>query len=185
MIIPEALYLNYNAKKAMAKGITIGIVTILAYIGVVIVTTPGLPPSLAVKAAFAINSIVIFGTAAGVGVQFFISNYSKGLGYCKLLDKKPNRAIFGAATAAGYGTSTAISSFLSFFSLVPLGCCGSWILILSFLPSIIGSSLSVALIQYSKPISYTGLAILFGYTTLSTFKLKRELKQMKKSISNN
>src|SRR5439155_592064 len=134
------------------KGIVLGVVTIFAYIVIIVITTPSLAPSLAIKAAFAINSIIIFGTAIGVGFQFFISTYSKGLllGYCRL-DKKANRgrAIFVGALTTGSGSSTAISSFFSFFSLVPLGCCGSWLLILSFLPSIFGSSLSVALIQYS------------------------------------
>ena len=81
---------------------------------------------------------------------------------------------------AGSSSSTAISSFFSFFSLVPLGCCGSWLIILSFLPSIFGSSLSVALIQYSKPLSYMGLLIVFGFAALSDFKLQRELKQMRR-----
>jgi Protein of unknown function (DUF3179) len=64
---------------------------------------------------------------------------------------------------------------------VPLGCCGSWLLILSFLPSIFGSSLSAALIQYSKPLSYIGLVIVFGFAALSAFKLQRELKQVEKA----
>jgi membrane protein DedA with SNARE-associated domain len=63
---------------------------------------------------------------------------------------------------------------------VPLGCCGSWLLILSLLPSVFGSSLSVLLIQYSKPLSYIGLAIVFGFAGLSAFKLQRELKKMEK-----
>jgi membrane protein DedA with SNARE-associated domain len=59
--------------------------------------------------------------------------------------------------------------------LVPLGCCGSWLLILSLLPSFFGSSLSVILIQYSKPLSYLGLAIVIGYTAIIAIKLKRKL----------
>ena len=115
--------------------------------------------------------MIIFGLAIGVGTQVFISSYSKGLG-CRMDKKK--KGIFSAGSG-----STAISSFFSFFSLVPLGCCGSWLLILSFLPSIFGSSLSVALIQYSKPLSYVGLAIVFGFAALSAFKLQKELKQIK------
>jgi hypothetical protein len=178
--------LSYNAKKALVKGIAIGVLTVFAYIIIVVITTPSLSPSSAIKAAFAINSIIIFGTAIGVGLQFFISSYSKGLllGYCRLDSKDSSRRVI-IGSAAGSSSSTAISSFFSFFSLVPLGCCGSWLLILSFLPSVFGSSLSVALIQYSKPLSYMGLLIVFGFAALSAFKLQRELKQMRtESVQN-
>ncbi len=87
------------------------------------------------------------------------------------LDKK-KKGFLG--TGSG---STALSSFFSFFSLVPLGCCGSWLLILSMLPSIFGSSLSVVLIEYSKVLSYIGLAIVFAFAGLSALKLKKELSQ--------
>ena len=163
---------SYNAKKALVKAVIVGIITTLIYLIVVVVTTPSLPPVAAIYAAFRINSIIIFGLAIGVGTQIFISSYSKGLG-CRIDKKK--KGILGAGSG-----SIAISSFFSFFSLVPLGCCGSWLLILSFLPSIFGSSLSVSLIQYSKSLSYIGLAIVSGFTVLSAFKLHRELKQMKK-----
>src|SRR5919197_769955 len=166
---------SYNAKKALVKGIIVGIITTLIYLIVVVVTTPSLPPIAAINAAFRINSMIIFGLAIGVGTQIFISSYSKGLG-CRIDKRK--KGIFGAGSG-----STAISSFFSFFSffsLVPLGCCGSWLLILSLLPSVFGSSLSVALIQYSKPLSYISLVIVFGFIALSAFKLKRELKEMER-----
>jgi hypothetical protein len=187
-MVSITFHLSYNANKALVRGIAIGIVTIIAYVVIVAITTPSLPPSAAIKAAFAMNSIIIFGTAIGVGLQFFISSYNKGLGYCRLDSKDgssstDDRVIIGSATASSSGT--VISSFFSFFSLVPLGCCGSWLLILSFLPSVFGSSLSVALIQYSKPLSYMGLAIVLGFAVLSAFKLQRQLKQMRrKSVQN-
>jgi membrane protein DedA with SNARE-associated domain len=59
---------------------------------------------------------------------------------------------------------------------VPLGCCGSWLLVLSYLPTVFGSALSVSLIQYSKPLSYIGLIIVLGFAGISTFKLRSELK---------
>jgi hypothetical protein len=156
-----------NGKKALVNGIIIGIVTTIVYLAVVVITTPSLPAIAAINAAFKINSIIIFGLAIGIGTQVFISTYTKGLG-CSLDKKK--KGILG--TGSG---STALSSFFSFFSLVPLGCCGSWLLILSMLPSIFGSTLSVILIEYSKLLSYIGLAIVFGFTSLSALKLKREL----------
>jgi hypothetical protein len=154
-----------------------GILTVLAYIIIVVITTPSLAPSSAIKAAFAMNSIIIFGSALGVGLQFFISSYARGILGCRL-DKKDNRG----RRIIGSGSSTAISSFFSFFSLVPLGCCGSWLLILSFLPSLFESSLSVALIQYSKPLSYIALATVFGFAALSAFKLQSELKHTRSRV---
>jgi hypothetical protein len=155
-------------KRALLKGILLGSISILAYITIVIATTPELPAFFAIKAAFSINPLIIYGTAVGVGVNTFISSYSKGIG-CRI-DKK-RKGIVGASSGG-----TAISAFFSFFSLVPLGCCGSWLLVLSYLPTVFGSALSVSLIQYSKPLSYIGLIIVLGFAGISTFKLRSELK---------
>jgi hypothetical protein len=171
MLRLSTLNLSYNAKRSLLKGFVVGGITVIAYLLIVIVTTPGLPPIAAVNAAFAINSPIIFGTATGTGAQSFISNYSKMMG-CSLYNKKQ---IVGASSG-----SITFSSFLSFFALVPLGCCGSWLLILSFLPSIFGSTLSVILIQYSTPLSYIGLTIVLGFVGLSAFKLYKELRSSRK-----
>jgi hypothetical protein len=164
---------NINFKKSLVKGIIVGIITAVIYLAIVVFTTPSLSAIAAINAAFKVNSIVIFGLAIGVGIQFFLASYSKSLG-CRI-DKK-RKGIFGGGSG-----STAISSFFSFFSLVPLGCCGSWLLILSMLPSFFGSSLSVALIEYSKVLSYIGLAIVFGFAGLYALRLKKELSQRNSS----
>lgn len=166
--------LSYNAKMALKKGLIVAAITAVAYLAIVVVTTPNLLPEAALRAAFGINSPIIFGISIGVGAQIFISSYGKSMG-CRL-DKKKKGAI-----GAGSG-STAISSFFSFFSLVPLGCCGSWLLILSYLPSVFGSTLSVALVQYSAALSYIGLAIVLGFAALSAYKLNNELKLRKKGV---
>jgi hypothetical protein len=164
---------NINIKKSLVKGTIVGIITAAIYLAIVVITTPSLPAIAAINAAIKVNSIVIFGLAIGVGIQFFLASYSKSLG-CRI-DKK-RKGIFGGGSG-----STAISSFFSFFSLVPLGCCGSWLLILSMLPSIFGSSLSAVLIEYSKVLSYIGLAIVFGFAGLSALRLKKELSQRNSS----
>jgi hypothetical protein len=107
-----------------------------------------------------------------MGAQIYVSNYGKSL-VCNIVS---NRKDF-----VGGSMSTALSSFFSFFSLVPLGCCGSWLLILSLLPSVIGSSLSVILINFSKVLSYIVLFIVIGHTAFSAIKLKRNLKNMEAS----
>ncbi len=160
--------LSYNAKKATVKGVAAGIITLLAYLLVVVVTTPSLPALSAIKAAFDINTTIIAGVAAAVGIQIFSSSYSRSLG-CAI----SNRKTLGAGASG-----TAIGSFFSFFSLVPLGCCGSWLLILSFLPSIFGGTLSVFLVNYSEPLSYVSLAAVTGFAALSLLQLRRRLKGM-------
>jgi hypothetical protein len=172
---PSQILLSYNTKRALVKGMIVATMTAVIYLAIVVITTPSLPAIAAINAAFRVNSIVIFGLAIGVGIQFFLTSYSKGLG-CKLDKRK--KGIFGGGSG-----STVLSSFFSFFSLVPLGCCGSWLLILSMLPSIFGSSLSVVLIEYSKPLSYIGLAIVFGFVGLSALKLKKELKDRNKNFN--
>jgi hypothetical protein len=146
--------------------------TAIIYLLVVVLTTPSLPPPAVIKAAFAINSLVIIGTSVAVGTQIAISSYSKSMG-CRL--DKMRKGISGAGAG-----STALGSFFSFFSLVPLGCCGSWLLLLSYLPSLFGSALSVALIQYSRPLSYVGLTVISCFAGLSAYKLHKELKLREK-----
>ena len=153
--------------KPITKAITVGIITIVGYLTVVVLTTPALPPLAAISAAFQINSIVIFGMGIGVGMQIFLSEKSKQL-WCKLNIKKK---AFG-----GNSGSVATTSFFSFFSLVPLGCCGWWLYLLSLLPSVFGTGVSAVLIEYSQPLAYLGLVIIFGFNGLTAYKLYKEKK---------
>jgi len=158
--------LSHTARRSLAKGLLAAGATMSLYILIVILTTPNLPPSAAINAAFLTNSIVIGGTAAAVGAQMFFSSYGKSLG-CRL-----GRKEWGAGSGG-----TAVGSFFSFFALVPLGCCGSWLLVLSFLPSIFGGALSVFLIEFSRPLSYIALAAVLGLAALSGVRLYRRTKR--------
>ena len=151
----------------ISKAILVGILTVVGYLTVVVFTTPALPANAAIKAAFQLNSIVIIGMGTGVGIQIFLSEKSKQLG-CRLNVKKK---AFG-----GNSGSTAATSFFSFFSLVPLGCCGWWLYVLSLLPSVLGTGVSAVLIEYSQPLAYLGLAIIFGFNGLTAYKLHKEKK---------
>lgn len=153
--------------KPVRKAAIAGILTVVIYLTVVIITTPALDPLDAVNAAFQLNSIVIIGMGIGIGLQVFLSEKSKMLG-CKL-DVK--RKAFG-----GNSGSTAATSFFSFFSLVPLGCCGWWLYALSLLPSVVGTGVSAVLIEHSQTLSYLGLAIIFGFSGLTAYKLHKEKK---------
>jgi len=149
------------------KGVIVGIITMVAYLTVVVVTTPALPPDAAISAAFQLNSIIIIGMGVGVGMQMYLVEHGKRLG-CKISIKKK---AFGGNTS-----STAATSFFSFFSLVPLGCCGWWLYVLSFLPSIFGTGISAVLIEYSQILAYAGLAIIFSFNGLTAYKLQKEKK---------
>jgi hypothetical protein len=160
--------ISYNLKNSLTKALIVGIVTPIIYLVVVIITTPNLPAMAAINAALKMNSIIIFGLAVGIGTQIFLASYGKNLG-CRI-DKRGKRIFKGS------GGTTAVSSFLSFFSLVSLGCCGTWLLLLSLLPSMLGSTFSVILINYSKQLSYAGLIIVIGFTIISALRLRKELK---------
>lgn len=154
---------------ALKKGVFAATISLITYFFVVIITTPNLPLLTALSVAIKINWMIAFGLAIAIGAQVYVSTYAKNFG-CVIEHKR--KGILGSSGG------TVLSSFFSFFSLVPLGCCGSWLLILSLLPSVFGSALSVILIQYSKPLAYLGLFIVIGYTVFNAIKLNRKLKSV-------
>jgi len=156
--------------KPIRKATLVGIITVALYLSVVVITTPVLEPLDAISAAFQLNAIVIIGMGVGIGLQVFLSEKSKTLG-CKLNVQKK---AFG-----GNAGSTTATSFFSFFSLVPLGCCGWWLYALSLLPGIVGTGVSAVLIEYSQVLAYLGLIIIFGFAGLTAYKLKQEQKLQK------
>ena len=79
--------LSHNTRNALVKGVIVGIITAIIYLAVVVITTPNLPPSMAIGAALKVNGIIIIGLAIGVGIQVFTSTYSKGLG-CRLDERR-------------------------------------------------------------------------------------------------
>ncbi len=160
---------SVDKRNPLVRAVVAALAILITYLFVVIITTPNLPALTAINVAIKINGIIVFGLALAVGFQVYVSYYGKSLG-CEIEGKRK--------AFVRNSSSTALSSFFSFFSLVPLGCCGSWLLILSLLPSVFGSVFSVFLIQYSKPLSYLGLFIVVGYTAFTAINLKRKLKSM-------
>lgn len=160
--------LSSAAKNPIIRGLIAGLISLMIYLLIVVLTTPNLSPAASLNAAFRANWIIIFDLSAGVGSQIYLSSYGKSLG-CRI--SKQRKGFLGSSG------STAMSSLFSFFSLVPLGCCGSWLLLLSFLPALFGSTLSVILIQYAKPLSFAGLFVVVGYTAFTALRLKKELRK--------
>lgn len=150
--------------RPISKGVLFGVVTVAVYLLVVVITTPALGPLDAVSAAAQLNWPIISGMGIGIGMQSYLVGHAKRLG-CQL---KMKRGAYG-----GNSGGTALTSFFSFFSLIPLGCCGWWLYAISFLPSIFGSSLSAVLINYSQPLSYVGLAVIFGFNLVTYLKIRK------------
>ena len=68
---------TWSSVSPIKKAILVGILTIVIYLTVVIVTTPALDPLDAISAAFQLNSIVIIGMGIGIGMQIFLTEKSK------------------------------------------------------------------------------------------------------------
>lgn len=152
----------------VARPLAAGAATVAAYLAVVVLTTPALPAGAAVSAALELNSVVILGMGVGVGLQVHISESGRRLG-CRM----------GRGRAGASSGGTAATSFFSFFSLVPLGCCGWWLYLLSLLPSVLGSGFSAVLIEHSQSLSYLGLAAIYAFVAIRAYRLATEKRVMR------
>lgn len=164
-------------RKPIFKGVMAGAITLAVYLTIVIVTSPSIAPADAVNAAFQLNAGVIAGIAIGVGLQMFLSSYSKTVLGCPLSIGKRKGAAFG-----GNSGGTAASSFFSFFALVPLGCCGWWLYAISFLPGLFGVGVSGFLVDHSQALAYLGIAVIFGFDALAAYKIIQIKQEMKKRM---
>lgn len=153
--------------RLITKGLLAAFATTSLYLLVVVVTTPALDAQYAISAAFQANGIVIVGMGMGIGLQVILSEKGKMMG-CPLPAK---RRMLGGNTGGA-----ATTSVFSFFSLVPLGCCGWWLYLLSLLPGVLGTTATAVLIEYSQVLAYASLAVIFGFVGMAAYRLKREQK---------
>jgi hypothetical protein len=175
-------HLNNNAvKKSILQGCIISSITVISYLLIVIFTS-NLPAIASISAVLQVNSPIIIGLAIGTGIQGFVISYRKKIinNKCEIKNNKKKGFLYSSNTGNGFGT--AVSSFFSFFSLVPLGCCGSWLFILSYLPLVFGNGVSVFMIKYSNILSYVGLIIISLVTLISIVRLYKDLKVKKNKI---
>lgn len=152
------------------QGVIAGAATISIYLGVVVATTPALDPAPAISAALQLNHIIIVGMGIGVGLQVYISGRARNMG-CRIGSRKSMGGNSGGAAA---------TSFFSFFSLVPLGCCGWWLYALSLLPGVLGTGATAVLIEHSQALSYALLAVIFGHVGVAAYRLRRSQRQAPK-----
>lgn len=132
-----------------------------------VLTTPSLKPSDAVVTAIRQNWWVVLGLMFGTASQGYLSAYAIEKG-CRIGHAK--------AVSGGTGVSSALLSFVSFLSLVPVGCCGTWLYILSFVPSLLGASFAGLLIEQSLELQLGSLLILLLFVSYSFFSIRRRMK---------
>jgi hypothetical protein len=178
---------NVVVKKSILQGGIISSITIISYLLIVVFTSPNLPATASISAALQVNSPVIIGLAIGTGIQGFVISYRKKINDGNKCEIKINNKKKGFlhSSSTGNGLGAALSSFFSFFSLVPLGCCGSWLFILSYLPMVFGNGASVFMIKYSNILSYVGLIIISSITLIAILRLYKDLKVLKNKNKNN
>lgn len=175
---------GYGGVRAIAassvpiRPVLFGGLAVLAYAAVVVATTPSLPAESALYVTLVTNPAIIVGIGAGTGLQAHLAEKRRRLAGCRIA---PGPGGDGGKTGAGdqgrgtsgVAASSAAASFFSFFALVPLGCCGWWLYVLSLLPSVLGAGVSGALIENSQILAYAGLAVVFGLNGLTAYKVRR------------
>lgn len=174
---------GYGGVRAIAgslvpvRPVLFGGLAVLAYAAVVVATTPSLPAESALHATLVTNPAIIVGIGVGTGLQAHLAEKRRRLAGCKVGPGRWRGAEGAGAKDKGGGTrevaaSSAAASFFSFFALVPLGCCGWWLYVLSLLPSVLGAGVSGILIENSQLLAYAGLAVVFGVNGLTAYKVR-------------
>ncbi len=156
-----------STSRPLQKGISVAVLSLVTYLIVVVLSTPSLKPIDSVTTAIALNWWVLVGLVFGGGVQGYLSAYAKEKG-CRI---RHTRTVSG-----GTGLSAALLSFVSFLALVPVGCCGAWIYILSFLPSLLGASLAGFLIERSLELELVSLLAILLFTVYTYLSVRDRIK---------
>jgi hypothetical protein len=151
---------------AIQRGVGVSIISSVLYLTIVVLSTPNLRAVDAILVSLALNWWLIGGISAGAGIQAFLITYAKGKA-C------PVRHAGAAAGTSGFFSG--LSSFLSFLSLIPLGCCGTWIYVLSFLPGLVGVGTSGFLIAHSFELEVAGLILMTASVAYTYFSVRKKL----------
>jgi len=154
------------------RGVGVGVITAVLYLTIVVATTPSLRPIDAIAISVSQNWWLIGGIAAGTGVQAFLLAFAKVKG-CSVR--------YGRTSAGASGLFSGLSSFLSFLSLISVGCCGSWIYVLSFLPGLIGAGASGFLIRNGIQFEFLGLVLMALSVAYTYFSVRRKLAVLEPS----
>jgi len=166
---------GWPSRRALERGLGAGILSLVLYLSIVVVTTPSLLPVQAVNLSLILNWWVIGWVSIGTGIQVFLVTYAKDRG-CPIKH--------GRSTVGTSGFFSGASSFLSFLSLVPVGCCGTWLYLISFLPGLLGTGLSGFLVTNGSVLAVGGLALMtisILYTYLSVRRRLHSIREFENS----
>lgn len=160
--------------RLLAKSILSGVIYFVIYLLIVILTTPNFPPLVSASIALNINGIYVIGSTLSIGLQTFLVGYNQSI---------PLQLGIPKIRSSGLNVLASISSaFFSFFALIGVGCCGTWLFIISQFPGILGVGLSSFLTQYSTLFAQIGL-ILMAISNIYTYiKIRKKLQIYKSSL---
>lgn len=157
--------------RLLIKSTIAGIIFLFIYLLIVILTTPNFPPLVSVSIALNLNGIYIYGGAISLAVQTWIIGYSKTIPFQLGLPRTRAKSSRLLNVLGSIG-----SAFFSFFALIGVGCCGTWLFILSLLPGILGVGVTSFLIQYSTLLAQIGLGLMIISNIYAFMKLRKKLK---------
>jgi|GEM_PF-2258204 len=136
-----------------------------AYLLVVILTTPALPPGEAVRASLVFNGHFL--------VLMLSSIWFHGFLRARVARRSCTLRRGVVAGAAGGGST--LASFVSFLSLTQVGCCGFWLYAISLLASAGGLGTALAGMMVESPFSLMtlGLSIVWAGNIYILMRLSR------------
>lgn len=140
----------------------------LIYLSIVILTTPNFSPLVAAYIALMVNGIYIVGSTISIALQTWFLGYASSIPFQVGLPKIRTSGlnVIGSVTSA----------FFSFFTLIGVGCCGTWLFILSQLPGVLGVSLSSILTEYSILFAQIGLGLMIISNIYAYLKLRKKMQ---------
>jgi hypothetical protein len=169
MDFPDQTSIRNSSMHPAARGVLTSLIVVAIYFLVVVATTPSLPPLYALAVTVTLNWWVITGLALGTGIQTFLVSYSKSRG----CDFRRRRQVAGSS-----GVLSVFSSFPSFLALIGVGCCGSWLYVLSLLPGLFGTGASAFLIDNSRSLALVGLLLMAASVLYTYFSVRSRLRAM-------
>ncbi len=146
-------------------GVIAALALLSVYLLLVVLATPTILPDLAISLAISRNWPYMVVMATAIGVQAYLSVYSRRLP-CKL-----------QKTSAVGASSSAVASFTSFFGLTSVGCCGLlpfWIS-LALGGGAIGTGASTFLVEYSTPLTVLGISVMAASIFVSIRRIRKSI----------
>lgn len=160
--------------RLLTKSILTGIIYFAIYFLIVILTTPNFPPLVSASIALEINGIYVIGSTLSISLQTFLVGYSQSI---------PLQLGIPKIRSSGLNVLGSIASaFFSFFALIGVGCCGTWLLIISQFPGILGVGLSSVLTQYSTLFAQIGLILMVISNIYTYLQIRKKLRIYKSSV---